>query len=234
MGYEQTFPGRSWEFTDNLVRVGIDAYKLKSQDLNAREGNQFSIESVDDGYFEFLVVDTLFEQLSHNWEPFNSMAGKAANVLQKNMDIATDTGGLIGGTGVPATRFKFDTPLIYTGSERRKLNLTVNLRDQGNPGALMNCVTQLKEMSSPKIGDQGEAIAKLDYPYVFEIQTIPEAFIFFNFAALRSIQATYLDFQSINGIITGYPTAIDLVLEFEDMEPLYESSFKHRAAVTAE
>ena len=228
--YLQKLPGRETA-TKNLTRVGSHVFKILSQNLNARESN--NIEKVPIGdYYEFLVVDQLFEQLSHTWSEAQNIAGRLGQVAQKYTQTLKETQAaaraIAGGDGqIKSNLRKIDSPLMYETSDRRKFNLTVNLRDQNEPQRIMAVVDAFKRYSSPKIGEN-KALAKIDFPYIFEVATVPKDWFVIQNAYLVSIQAQYSDF--VGG--TGYPATIDMILNFEELEPLYESTFNQRATVT--
>lgn len=223
----QQLPGRE-NATRNLTRVGISVWKILSQNLNARDANNILRAPIGD-YYEFLIPDGLFEQLSHNWSPSQNIAGRLGQVAQKYNKTLKEVKAVVGPGGqIKSDMIKIDSPIMYENSERRKLALTVNLRNQGEPHKNVAIAEAFKRYSSAKIGNNGDARAKIDFPYIFEVATVPHDWFVIQNAFLASVQLTYGGF--VGG--TGYPGSLDMILNFEDLEPLYERSFNQRATVT--
>lgn len=115
--------------------------------------------------------------------------------------------------------YRVDAPLHYKSSERRKFDFVFNLAEEGNPlNDIVIPVRTLQRLSAPVRTDDFYGILP---PAVFDIYSYPDAsFIRLKFAALKSVQPTWK-----GPYIDGSPTSCELTLSFEDMTPLFDSSF---------
>ena len=238
MKYFQTVPYRE---LGDFTRVNVTAFEILEQSLNARDEHHIK-RGVNKGTYSFLIVEQLYEQLNHTWSEFQNMAGRLGQLyssydnLRKQAETAYDsirnlTGGEAKLGSFTSQTVKVDTPLIYDNSDRRKLNLTTTLVSQDDTFEIMSVVNDFRRFSSAKIGsainEEPGAFDRIDFPYVFEIATHPNDFFFIKNAALLQMQITYKP-----PFIGGLPTQIEFIMEFEDLSPLYESSFDRRPTVT--
>jgi hypothetical protein len=116
---------------------------------------------------------------------------------------------------------KLDTPVTFKDSNRRTLDITVELADQGNTcNDVFKPVRMLEKYSCAKKGSGVD----FELPYIFTVRTKTSegynSLIYMNNAALISVQPTWY-----GPYRNGYPSKCELLLSFRDMEPLYRNSF---------
>ena len=195
--------------------------------------------------FKFLAPETIIEAHNHDWQEYESIqskllqkivtyrvgGGQALQVLRGmkrelfkllnagKMPSARDIQGFLtesSAVGVP--KFKIDTPLVYKNSQRRNWQLTFILADSVGGAKIISAVKQLQKYAAPR---SDQSILSIEFPWVFELQTIPEGLIQANFAALTSIQPSWMA-----PYIKGRPTRCELTLSFVDMSPLFEQTIE--------
>ena len=215
--------------------------------------------------FMFIAPNDIIETTTHNWGEYDSVLSrlgqKAAEVLKainEGKGIATGlqtayktavsggdweniasriASGLISGiqAGSQVYNFRLDTPLVYTGSERRSLELTFNLVEEGNGGMdIIEPVKVLQELSCAKqkttvsgvidevdTGNSFESMVGIEIPYIWNVMTFPVTWIDMRYAALRTVQPTFR-----GPFIDGYPSSCELLLSFQALEPLYAKQYR--------
>ena len=135
---------------------------------------------------------------------------------------ATRAYGAIQGSRVP--KIKIDTPLYYTNSDRRQLVLEFQLFNESVQGynpqdILLKPIQELMKYSSPELVNQGNI--NIEFPYMFEVKTIPQSFIKYTTCALIAVQPTW-NAPYVNGL----PSSCNLQLTFQDLSPLYASTIE--------
>lgn len=120
-------------------------------------------------------------------------------------------------------KFKIDTPLYYANSDRRQLVLEFVLFNEvaANPlkpeEILMNPIKEMMRYSCPEI-KQG---IQIDFPYMWEVKTVPNDFINYPTCALIAVQPTWN-----SPYIDHLPSSVNLQLTFQDLSPLYASTIE--------
>jgi hypothetical protein len=231
MNYRQEFP-RSGDATD-LTRININAYQMKQQNLNPRDPNYIQKGGLLSTW-SFIGFEDLQEAITHNWEPYDTMAGRANELLatsKSNVKQMTDTlkgvmksggaaGSALSNMTTEAARYKVDTPLVYTGSQRRQVSFTFTLQEYKNgPGKdVLEPIHEFRKLSCA--GIEGQSIDKIDFPAIFQITSNPVGFVSIKDAALVDVQITW------NSPYTyGVSKRAELTLTFLDLRPLYKSSW---------
>ena len=230
MNYKQEFP-RSGDATD-LTRIDIYAYQMKQQNLNPRDPNYIQKGGMLSSW-SFIGFEDLQEAITHNWEPYDTMAGRANELIAtaksdvKQMTSALEgamkSGGSMGAAlsnmTTEAARYKVDTPLVYTGSQRRQMSFTFTLQEYKDAYSdVLRPIHEFRKLSCA--GIEGQSIDKIDFPAIFMIQTTPLGFVSIKDAALVDVQVTW------NSPHTGgVPKRAELTLTFLDLRPLYKSSW---------
>lgn len=224
MGFFQTFPGGGEGANPNTLRVNITAFKTEKQNLNPKEANHIVVGApVYD--WSMIAPTDIQENISHTWEEYHSVQGRVAEVVrdvtvsgQKLLNAAQGGLGRAGGTTAGGL-VKVDSPMVYTGSERREYSFTFPMmqhRDIANDVA--NPINEFRKYSCASIDDIGADT--IEFPCTFEIQTWPVPFIFIKYSILSNVQVTYnAPFKQ------GYPQRAELTLTFKDIRPLYQSSW---------
>ena len=195
--------------------------------------------------FKFLAPETIIEAHNHDWQEYESIQSKLlqkivtyktgfqqakqigkgavkelyrlfeANAWPAGQQILDAT---INASSVGIPKFKVDTPLVYKASQRRNWNLTFILADASGGFKIMEAVKMLQKYAAPY---SKQDVLSIEFPWVFELTTIPEGLIHAQFAALTSIQPSWM-----SPYIKGRPTRCELTLSFVDMSPLFEKTIE--------
>ena len=119
-------------------------------------------------------------------------------------------------------KIKVDTPLYYSNSDRRQIVLEFvlfheNINTNNPDDILINPVKELMKYSSPNLRSN----IQIDFPYMWEIKTIPNEFIHYTTCALIGVQPTWN-----SPYIDHLPSSCNLQLTFQDLSPLYASTIE--------
>jgi hypothetical protein len=191
--------------------------------------------------FKFLAPETIIESHNHDWQPYESIQSK---ILQKVLGWKKGIGEgkdiynnltqrinklngklpsgqqmsniLTGGFGTETPKWKVDTPLAYTNSQRRQWQFTFQLADARGGIEVIEAVKQLMKYAAPKA--EADEIA-IRFPWLFEIVTEPAGLLEADYAAMTSIQPSWM-----SPYIKGRPSRCELTLSFTDMSPLFEKT----------
>jgi hypothetical protein len=231
INFIQEFP-RSGNATD-LTRININAYQMKQQNLNPRDPNYIQKGGMISSW-SFIGFEDLQEAITHNWEPYDTMAGRANELLataksdvkqmQTTLEGVAKSGGSMNGAlsnmTTEAARYKVDTPLVYTGSQRRQMTFTFTLQEyrNGTGKDVLEPIHEFRKLSCA--GIEGQSIDKIDFPAIFQITSNPVGFVSIKDAALVDVQITW-NSPYANGI----SKRAELTLTFLDLRPLYKSSW---------
>jgi len=122
-------------------------------------------------------------------------------------------------TNMSVINQRYDAPLYYKGSDRRKFDLIFYLVEEGDACSdVVVPVRMLQALSSPV---KDGVLYGILPPHIFSINSEPDAdFLFVEYAALKAVQPTWR-----GPYIGGYPSSCELTLSFEDMTPLFHDSF---------
>lgn len=131
---------------------------------------------------------------------------------------------------VPSSRIpkiKVDTPLYYSNSERRQIVFEFMLFNENIPGykpddILINPIKEMMKYSSPDL----KSNIQIEFPYMWEVKTIPNNFIYYPTCALIGVQPTW-NSPYINHI----PSSCNLQLTFQDLSPLYAGTIENGTVV---
>lgn len=146
----------------------------------------------------------------------------AANEGATVEDFMTTAYNSVVGSRIP--RIKIDTPLYYTNSERRQIIFEFQLFNESVPGyspdkVLLDPIQKLMKYSSPSQVNDGNI--KINFPYMWEVKTLPQQFIKYSTCALIGVQPTWN-----SPYINGYPSSCNLQLTFQDLSPLYANTIE--------
>lgn len=226
MGFDfvQTFPGGGNEGNINTLRINIRASSCLKQNLNPKDQNHF--QTGGELYSWSLIAPTdIQETVSHTWEEYSSIQGRIAQLKTdvkksgiKSMDLFNGLSTVNGSTA--AAMNKVDSPLVYTGSNRRQYNFTFPMMIHHHHGSkeVAGPIDEFRRYSCASIGDvQADTI---EFPAIFSIESWPKPFIFVEWCALTDIQVTYNAPYRF-----GAPQRAELSLTFLDVRPLYRSSW---------
>lgn len=125
-------------------------------------------------------------------------------------------------------KIKIDTPLYYTNSDRRQLVLEFVLFNEvaANPlkpeEILINPIKEMMRYSCPEL----KTNIQIDFPYMWEVKTIPNDFINYPTCALIGVQPTWN-----SPYIDHLPSSVNLQLTFQDLSPLYSSTIEKGSVI---
>ncbi len=230
------FPHAS--FTEALW-LKFTAKELRSTGTGGRGGN-LNIGKTGTT-FKFLAPETIIESHNHDWQPYASIqskilqkvlawkkAGSEIGSIYNNLSTRIhDMNGKLGagaalsqalrsGFDTDAPKWKVDTPLAYTNSQRRQWQFTFQLADATGGGEVIDAVKQLMKYAAPAALEDEIAIK---FPWLFQIVSEPEGLLEADYAAMTSIQPSWMA-----PYIKGRPSRCELTLSFTDMSPLFEKT----------
>jgi len=230
INFQQEFP-RTGAAKD-ITRINIAAYQIQQQNLNPRDPNNIQKGGLLSRW-SFIGFEDLQEAITHNWEPYDTMLGRASEKIataKKDAVQLTNAIGSLAGVGggqagilssgnTESAQYKVDTPLVYTGSQRRQITLTFTLQEyRGAYVDVLEPIHEFRRLSCA--GIEGMSVDKIDFPAVFTVNSLPMPFIHINDAALTDVQITWNTPH-----IMGVPKRAELTLTFTDIRPLYKSSW---------
>lgn len=97
-GIFQCYPKFDGEFSyDSVLKIRFIAKELLSQKSNARRGQNVGNKEL--ARFTFLAPNELIETVSHQWEPYDSIASKIAELAATGLKWKSELKGL-GGDGI--------------------------------------------------------------------------------------------------------------------------------------
>jgi hypothetical protein len=199
--------------TKDTLLLELQAYMITEQSsINA--SSKGIIKTVIGEPIIFLMPLTFSTTINHEYDNASSIATPIA----EGFTHAAGTGRELASGGTSVVTNKYDTPMTFKDAERRILNVTVGLQDQGNTKSdVFEPVRLLEVYSCP---DKTPGIGDFDMPYIFRVRTVDSDLIYIENAALTSVQPTWY-----GPYRDGYPSKCELTLEFKDMEPLYRRVF---------
>lgn len=122
------------------------------------------------------------------------------------------------GHSVP--KIKVDKPLIYTDSQRRQLILQFELVAETNPkNDILDVIQDLMKYSSAGISSKSNI--DIEFPYFFEVTTVPGEAINYKTCALQTVQPTWNPPWR-----NGFPGSCSLQLSFQDISPLFRQTIE--------
>jgi len=155
----------------------------------------------------------------------NLFSGKILNEGMSIEKAARAAYQSVGGSKIP--NIKIDTPLYYTNSERRQIVFEFQLYNENIRGTkpediLVKPIQALMKYSSPDLISD----IKIEFPYMWEIKTLPTSFINYKHCALVGVQPTWN-----SPYINHLPSSCNLQLTFMDMSPLYAGTIEYGSVV---
>jgi hypothetical protein len=222
--------------------IKISPLLINSRNYNGRYDGGYNTSATSEVFY-FMAPNDITENLNHNWEDNSDIGanigtkitdnlGKADKLAETIYNIATAAqagSGRSMGTQVAASStqsafFKYDSPLIYNGANKREVTFTFELADQGDPGFdVYEPINTFLKYSCP--GVDGQDFIKMKQPYLFEVVTVDgnnvnTGLIHLAKAALTSVQPAYhYPFRN------GHPTKAELTLTFRNTYPSYRDTW---------
>jgi len=235
INFRQEFPnsGRALE----LCHVVITASSLETQNLNPRDPNHIRKGGLISTW-DFIGFTDIQEGISHTWEPYGSIQGRLSELVAtgkadfgktfdslKSAYKAGKTGqvaSILNHGDTSSAKYKVDTPLVYTGSQRRQISFTFVLQTYKDEYAdVLEPIHEFRKLSCA--GIEGKTIDVIDWPAIFSVRTEPQGFVNISDAALTDVQVTWGAGAHYGGM--GNPRRAELTVTFLDLRPLYKSSW---------
>ena len=231
INYRQEFPnsGRAVE----LSHVRIVANSLETQNLNPRDPNHIKKGGIISSW-DFIGFTDIQEGISHTWEPYGSIQGRLSELVAtlktdtvKTYDVvsaakAGNLGGILNNGSTNGAKYKVDTPLVYTGSQRRQISFTFVLQMYKDAYTdVLEPIHEFRKLSCA--GIEGKSVDVIDFPAIFSIATAPQPFVDIADAALTDVQVTWGAGAQYGS--AGNPRRAELTVTFLDLRPLYKSSW---------
>jgi len=234
--YTQVFPRA--EGSSDITVFSITAWKLKQQNLNPRDPN-YIMKGPRLYHWNLIGFQDISESIVHNWEPYDTITGRINEMISTEKSNFTQITQVIGGgvsgltsnnfnavmrnalnnTSTEGAKYKVDTPLVYTGSQRRQISLTFSFQTYRDPEEdVVVPIHNFRKYSCA--GIDGESVDKIDFPAIFEIMTVPSGIVNIRDAALTDVQVTWNSPHK-----NGNPMRAELTVTFLDLRPLYKSSW---------
>lgn len=223
---------------DNALWIKFQAKKLTGMHTGGRGGTlQIGRKG---STFKFLAPESIAETHNHEWQEYSSIQAKLLSKIitfstgwQQTKDIANNLKtGFITGKGWPSgqqlkqllmrvgdtrvPKYKMDTPLVYSNSQRRQYQLTFILADI-EPQNLLDCVRLLEMYAAPASNSEID----IEFPYVFGVQSDPAGVLDIDYAAITSILPNWM-----HPYIDGKPARCELTISFTDMSPLFRKTIE--------
>lgn len=192
-----------------------EAYESVASRLAQKVRSVSKLTAEATGLVEVFGKGASIDSMTNNVKQFITNSSSVGTSIES---VSRKVYGKVGGHNIP--KIKIDTPLYYTNSERRQLTLEFQLfhepinKDKPEE-SLIEPVRKLMRYSSP----EHRGGIDIEFPYFFEVQTLPVPFINMPTCALTGIipiwNAPY---------IKGVPSSCNLQLTFLDMSPLYRQT----------
>ena len=167
------------------------------------------------------------------WEQLKAVAGGTKNMTWDSFKTVFNAEGITGKlqavanaatrVNLPAPNRKVDTPLTYSNSQRRQLQLEFQLADSQGGRLVVQAVKLMQSYAAATTGDG----VNIGFPHIWKIQSEPEGLILMEAAAMTSIQPTWQ-----YPFIHGYPTRCELTVSFTDMSPLFQKTITTGTLIT--
>lgn len=242
------FPHADYE---NATWIRLTPRELTN--INARgRGGTYTLRKTGTIY-KFLCPREVVEVHNHDWREYESFHSAVLEKIRSYKTGYTQISGAAGRAGneindiikngfggdflkrleeaarnisaVDVPQLKMDTPLTWQGSSRRVYNFDFLLADADGGDLVLDTVQAIQKYAAPKNRDD----LRIDFPYVFSIESEPRGMINLKAAACTSIQPTYR--EPFN---QGKPYICNLNLSFVDLSPLFESTIDSGGIITIE
>jgi len=170
-------------------------------------------------------LTSIFDKEANNSDQFkNLLSNKGGGVGRSVESYVGEVYSKVPSSRIP--KIKIDTPLYYTNSDRRQIVFDFvlfheDIRDDPED-VLIKPIQQLMKYSSPHLVSD----LNIQFPYMWDIRTIPREFIKYTTCALIGVQPTWN-----SPYIDHVPSSVNLQLTFMDMSPLYRDTIEHGSII---
>lgn len=221
--FTQEFPGGGYANNPNVLRIDITAARCLRQNLNPKLANHIEVGEAD-AHWSMIAPTDIQENISHTWEEYSSIQGRVAqartDIIKSGTKIFDLRNGGRQGGGTGAALNKVDSPMVYTGSERREYSFTFLLQMYTDIGSkeVAQPINEFRKYSCATIDNI--SADTIEFPHIFTIESMPQPFIYVKWCVLTNVQVTYnAPYRN------GYPQRAELTLTFKDIRPLYKNSW---------
>lgn len=222
----------------DLLWIEFTPYKIDKQTMDVRNSESY-LKTLPGGLPIRLVAPMdIQENITHNWNDYENMVGRAGQLLNKYYKGAKSIGSAgeaaiasVAGADVNKmlstditgeTSANVSVPLVFEGSNRREYSMMFQLADKGDTKRdVFDPVQFFREKTSAEI----ENHITIKFPHIFTIKSIPNGIINMKYAAIVAVQP---NFQG--PYRNGYPSRCELTLSFRDMSPLFITSWSESGA----
>ncbi|MFA5025023.1 MAG: hypothetical protein WC503_00750 [Candidatus Shapirobacteria bacterium] len=239
--------------------IKISACKYEGQTSNIRSSDAQVRVGATEGVFKFLAPNDIQLNLDHSWENYENITSRMANVISNwmipwqdlknaagNFSPWADVKNLLSGnwdskkTGMDTLsgklssmlsgdviNYRVDAPLVYKGTQNLEYNFNFELAvyQASDYEKIENAIIDLMKFSSPK--KIVNNVLSITPPHIFKIESIPKGIIKLQYAALKTVQP-----ELSYPFVKGKPTSCKLQLTFQDITPLFDSTFETGSSVT--
>ena len=150
--------------------------------------------------------------------------GKVGNSLTSAVKAGKtgEYGKILSSGSTSNAKYKVDTPLVYTGSQRRQISFTFVLQMWKDAYSdVLEPIHEFRKLSCA--GIEGKSVDVIDWPAIFSVSTQPQGFVDIMDAALTDVQVTWGAGAQYGAM--GNPRRAELTVTFLDLRPLYKSSW---------
>lgn len=232
------------DYIYNYLWIRFTGRKLETIGPFVRSKNAIKASESRIGSWQFIAPNEIMENVSHDWEEFESIGTRAAQksitmrhagmegkqvasaisgvtkslMNEGNLPEVSSTLGNINKVGVPA--HKVDTTLVYKDTKRRAYDLTFEFSFWNETDPEKKIFEPIRELEKWTCPDIDGEFTKINFPAVFNIKTVQSDLINIKYGVITSVQPTWMA-----PFINGYPSKVSLSISFQDMEPLYRRSW---------
>lgn len=236
----------------NLVKIKFVSKKLSSQRAYARGSNQINVDESDRNSWTFIAPEELQENVSHTWEPYESLASRLSTKVGEIHTALTDLQGFKGAVGGGYTGLTPNENQSFASTDTIKKVVSSAVKESAKvdvPAYRVDTAMVYKDSSrleytltmtlADMYGDPYNSIVKP----IRELEKLscPEMAddtILINFPYIFQVYTINSDLINVKNaaiiniaplwkgpIINNYYSMCDLTIIFRDIEPLYRSSF---------
>ena len=220
-----------FENSKDLLWIEFKPGLITRQTMNTRNSEAYLSVQYINNPIRLLAPMDIQENITHNWNDYENMVGRAGQVLTKYYKGAQSVGsvavaGATSGGNVnnvlsaditKETSANISVPLVFEGSNRREYSMMFQFADKGDTKKdVFAPVQYFREYSSAEATKH----ITIRFPHVFHIRSIGSNIINIKNAAIIAVQP---NFQG--PYRNGYPTRCEMTLSFRDMSPLFASSW---------
>ena len=236
----------------NLVKVKFVSKKLNSQRAYARGASQLNVDESDRNTWTFIAPEELQENVSHNWEPYESLASRLSSKVGEIHTALTDLQGFKAAAGGGYSGLTPNEGQSFASTETIKKVVSSAVRESAkvdvpayrvDTAMVYKDSTRLEYSLTMTLADMyGDPYNSIVKP-VRELERLscPEMAddtILINFPYIFQVYTVGSELINVKNaaiiniaplwkgpIINNHYSMCDLTIVFRDIEPLYRSTF---------